>query len=381
MTATVPIKSLSRGPMNHFFGYYAINAWDSSRRRHLALETSFHDRRPGPDDEAAIGLVDAASGEFEPFARTRAFNFQQGSMLHWINVGFGEEFTCNDWEGDRLVSRAINVATRARRTIQGAIEAVSLAAPVAVGLNFARMAHCRAVVGYANRMDPAGIGKAPDNDGLWRLDLASGKSDLIVSVAAVVAAHPNKLTQDGPAWLDHVYFNPSGKRLMFLCRIRSGEGNWHSSMWTINLDGSELALQIDYGGWISHFTWIDDRRILVSTDSPGRPDFYTFIDREGNFQLAAGGHLHGHAAFGPDGRWIVYDTSPDKQEMRSVRLYDTRSEDDMLLGKFHHPKPYRGDVRCDPHPRWRPDGKAVTFDSVHEGTRQIYLADLSGIVG
>ena len=381
MNVPAPIRSLSCGPMNHFFGYYGINAWDSTRHRHLALETSFHDHRPGPDDESAVGLLDAACGQFEPFGRTRAFNFQQGSMLHWINVGFGEEFTHNDWEDGRLVSRAINIATRARRTIGGAIEAVSPVEPVAVGLNFARMAHCRAVVGYANRMDPAGIANAPDNDGLWRLYLAGGKSELIVSIAAVLAAHPHKLTQDGPAWLDHVYFNPSGKRLMFLCRIRSGEGKWHSSMWTINLDGTELALQIDYGGWISHFTWIDERRILVSTDAPGRPDFYTFTDRAGGFQLAAGGKLHGHAAFSPDGRWIVYDTSPDKQDMRSVRLYDTRNEADMLLGKFHHPKPYRGDVRCDPHPRWRPDGHAVTFDSVHEGTRQIYLADLSGIVG
>lgn len=380
MNTAVPVKSLSRGPMNHFFGYYAINAWDSSLRRHLALETSFHDRRPGPDDQAAIGLVDAQTCEFEPLAQTRAFNFQQGSMLHWIDAGFGEEFTHNDWEGDRLVSRATNPKTRARRTIEGAIEAVSPVQPVAIGLNFARMAHCRAVVGYANRMDASSIQKHPQDDGLWRLDLVSGKSELILSIAAVVAAHPHKLTKDGPAWLDHVYFNPSGRRLMFLCRVRSGEGSWHSSMWTVNSDGSELALQIDYGGWISHFAWVDQRRILVSTDAPGQADFYTFTDRQGDFQLFAGGHLQGHAAFSPDGRWIVYDTSPDKQENRSVRLYDMRTESDMLLGAFHHPKPYRGDVRCDPHPRWRPDGKALTFDSVHEGTRQIYLADMSSIV-
>lgn len=381
MSMTVPFKSLSRGPKHHFFGYYAINPWDSSLRRHLSLETDFHDRRPAPDDEAAIGLADAQTGEFQPFACTRAFNFQQGSMLHWINVGFGEEFTHNDWEDNRLVARAINPQTRVRRTIQGAIEAVSPAQPVAIGLNFARMAHCRTVVGYANRMDPQSIKPYPDDDGLWRLDLVSGRSELILSVAAVVAANPHKLTRDGPAWLDHVYFNPSGKRLMFLCRIRAGEGRWHSSMWTLNLDGSELACQIDYGGWISHFAWIDDRRILVSTDSPGKPDFYTFTDGQGDFRLIGGGHLEGHAAISPDGRWIVYDTSPDRHEMRSVNLYDLQAENDIPLGKFHHPKPFRGDIRCDPHPRWRPDGKAFTFDSIHEGTRQIYLADVSSLVG
>ena len=63
-------------------------------------------------------------------------------MMHWINVGLEEEFTYNDWEGDRLVSRAINPETRASRTIEGAVAAVSLSTPYAIGLNFARMSVC-----------------------------------------------------------------------------------------------------------------------------------------------------------------------------------------------------------------------------------------------
>jgi len=38
------------------------------------------------------------------------------------------------------------------------------------------------------------------------------------------------------------------------------------------------------------------------------------------------------------------------------------------------------DLRCDLHPRWMPGGSAVTFDSIHEGYRGIYRADLSAIV-
>ncbi len=32
---------------------------------------------------------------------------------------------------------------------------------------------------------------------------------------------------------------------------------------------------------------------------------------------------------------------------------------------------------CDLHPRWAQDGSTITFDSVHEGTRQIYALDVS----
>jgi hypothetical protein len=144
------ITALSPGPRNHFFGYYGINPWDPSVRYHLALETDFHERRPAVGDYAIVGLIDRQTHAFTPYAETPAFNLQQGSMMHWIDVGFGAEFTFNDWEDGRLVSRAVNPKTGKMRTIQGAIAAVSPTEPIAMGLNYARMAHCRPVVGYAN---------------------------------------------------------------------------------------------------------------------------------------------------------------------------------------------------------------------------------------
>ena len=110
----------------------------------------FHERRPGLNDIASVGLVDRKTNTFTKYAETSAFNLQQGSMMHWIDVGFGEEFTFNDWENEKLVSRAVHLETGDLRTIEGAIAAVSPIEPLAIGLNFARMAHCRAVVGYAN---------------------------------------------------------------------------------------------------------------------------------------------------------------------------------------------------------------------------------------
>ncbi len=167
------IKALSVGPRHHFFGYYDIAPWDRSFRHHLALETSFHDHRPRVGEYASVGLIEAQTGAFVPHGRTSAFNFQQGSMMHWIEAGFGEEFTFNDWLDGRLAARAVSVETGHVRTIQGAIAAVSPAEPIAIGLNYARMAACRPVAGYASagyRTDE--LEPRPEDGGLYLLGIA-----------------------------------------------------------------------------------------------------------------------------------------------------------------------------------------------------------------
>jgi Tol biopolymer transport system component len=88
----------------------------------------------------------------------------------------------------------------------------------------------------------------------------------------------------------------------------------------------------------------------------------------------------GHCSFSPDGRWILTDTYPDAEGKRTLILF--RPEDGVRvdMGRFHAGG-LAGPVRCDLHPRWSPDGRRVCFDSVHEGTRQMYVMDVSEVVG
>ena len=379
------VKALSSGPKHHFYGYYDINPWDPSFRYHLALETDFHERRPEARDVAAVGLVDRETQDFIPRATTSAFNLQQGSMLHWIEAGFGAEFTFNDWEYRKVISRSVGMETGEMRTIQGGIAGISPTEPVAIGLNYARMAHCRAVVGYANDMDPATLEDHPEDDGLFLLDLKSGESKLILSIAEVVRTSRYEGLNGKRAWFNHVLFNTDGTRIMFFCRFRYIEEPriQGTSLWTVNPDGSNLKCQIPFGGHISHFDWRDEKHLLMSSDVLGKFEFVEFTDNQNDFKPFGNGALRGHACFSPDRRWIVFDNRIRKGDkgFATLTLYNVESSSQVSLGEFYHDEKFKNDIRCDLHPRWSPDGKIITFDSVHEGSRQIYIVNVSDIVG
>ena len=331
-------RRLTSGPAHHFFGYYGINAWDRSGRHHLALETDFHRRPPTPEDRARVGLVDADSGSFTALAETGAFNLQQGSMLHWIDAGRGEELTYNTWQGERVVSHARALHGGATRTLEAPVAAVTGAGRAALGLNYARMYHCRSVVGYANDRDPATLPIAPEDDGLYRIDLASGRAELVVSHAQVIRAALSE-PPSGLVWFNHVMFNTDGSRVMFLCRMRRADGQGlRTSLWTVRPDGSELSLQIGFPHRISHFAWLAPDRLLISTDLLGPMQFIAFTVDQGDFAPFGGDLLppDGHACFSPDGRWLACDTYPQGEErVSALMLYEMATGRRVDFGGMH----------------------------------------------
>ncbi|MHC4199791.1 MAG: hypothetical protein ACYSU0_07335, partial [Planctomycetota bacterium] len=95
---------------------------------------------------------------------------------------------------------------------------------------------------------------------------------------------------------------------------------------------------------------------------------------------------NGHCTYLPGEEWILNDTYPDRRTREQrVYLYHVPTRRKVPLGAFRLPKEYRGEWRCDTHPRASPDGRKVVIDSAH-GTgehkgRQLYLIDISRIVG
>jgi Tol biopolymer transport system component len=155
-------------------------------------------------------------------------------------------------------------------------------------------------------------------------------------------------------------------------------------MFTAKPDGTDLYV-VDPYGYTSHFIWRDAQHILAWARHPAHGDkFYLYQDQSEKVEVVGPDVMtvNGHCTYLPGNRWILNDTYPDKDRLQNPYLYEVKTGRRIALGHFRSDPEYAGEWRCDLHPRFSPDSKNVVIDSTHEGHgRQLYLIDISGIVG
>jgi hypothetical protein len=386
---SVVVSRLTSGPKQHFASaYYHLRTLNASGTHILCLETTLSENRnPVEGENATLGLVDLPSGKFTPLTETRAWNFQQGAMQQWLGTSPDTLITYNDLRDGRFVSIERNVFSGAERVIGRALSAVSPDGRRGLSLNFARLHQTRPGYGYPGPGDDPRLDDPhPQDDGLWSVNLASGESRLIVSLDDLFRLNPpDSAVATGRMWINHTMFNTDGTRVSFLGRSPRREGKgWVTAVYTVNPDGSELrtVLGYDWGG--SHYDWLSADSLMYTTLIDGRLPMahVLFCDcpqGPAGFRAIGAGILtqDGHGTFSPDSRWMVTDTYPDGAGYRTLLLLRLRDDTTLRLGRFRdYGERFSGPARCDLHPRFQGGDSLIVFDSVDDGTRQVYLARL-----
>lgn len=377
--------AITQGPKFHWFAYYDKLEFDPTGRYCLGMEVDFEHRSPRPDDVIKVGMVDLKdNNRWIELGRSRAWCWQQGCMLQW-RPGSNDEVLWNDRQGDHFVCHILDVKTRKKRTIPRPIYSVGPDGRWAVSLDFRRVNDMRPGYGYAGLPDPNRDVLAPEDSGIFRVDLESGKSRLIVSLADIIKLpHGNVDLTKTKSYFNHLLVSPDGSRFEFLHRW--GFPNWRGAtrMLTAAMDGSDIRV-VDPSGRTSHFIWRDPDHILAWTHHKSHGNrFYLFEDKTGGKVEVVGKDVmtqNGHCTYLPGNQWILNDTYPDQHRKQHPYLYHVPTSERFPLGHFHLPSKYTGEWRCDNHPRFSPDGRKVVIDSPHSGNgRQLYLIDISDIV-
>ena len=389
--AAAAVEPATTGPAHHFFGYYDKTPWNAEGRLLLAHEASFNDRAPAPGDSVGIGVVaQDGSRRFERLATTHAWNWQQGAMATWHPADPARRFSYNDRRDGRFVGVLHDVERGEVGIVDRPLYALLPDGRTAFSANFARLAVHRPGYGYAGVDDPFADDPCPAQDGVWRVDLVSGRSELVVPLAELEARDPKPSMEGAWHYVNHLQPSRGGRRIAFFHIWHRDARSWEVRLYTCRPDGSDLTCLLDTG-FISHYDWRDDDTILVWANRPGAPARFLRVShpagadaaRLAPFTVFGEAQLRedGHCTYSPDGRWVLNDTYPDahgKRTLMLVRADDGRRVD---IARLLSPKSrWWGEIRCDLHPRWSRDGRRICIDSVHDGSRQMYVVDVSHLV-
>jgi len=381
----VPVRPITRGPQAHWFGYYDKFQFDPSGRFVLGMEVGFEDRAPNPGDIVKIGMVDLKDADkWIEIGGTTAWCWQQGCMLQWL-PGSDSKVIHNTRLDDKYGAVIKDVKTGETQVVESPVYTVSADGKTAMSVNFARLGVLRPGYGYEGIPDPYHDKLITDEDGIYRVDLETGKSELVISLAQMLEVDPQESMATALNWFNHLLFNPDGTRFIFLHRWRPDlNTGWKTRMLTARPDGNELHVVADHD-MVSHFIWKNPKQILAWSREPEIGDrFFLYTDQSEEKEVIGEGVLKvdGHCTYSPDGEWICTDTYPGKDNLHHLYLYHPSDGVHFELGRFFQPEEVRGKPnRCDLHPGWSRDGKQVCIDSMMSGQRQMYLVDVSELTG
>ena len=409
----LPAVPITFEPKQHWFGYYDKQQISADGRYALGMAVDFEYRSPTADDVLKIGMVDLQNNDTEGRPRwielgeSRAWGWQQGCMLQWLpgpsRPGSSEEVLWNDREGEQYVTRVLNIKTKEKRTLPRATYTVSPDGKFAMCADFARIDNMRLGYGYKGGRDPFEDQKAPQGGGIHRMDLATGKSELVVSLHDIAQMpHNGESIADKWHYFNHLLVSPDSKRFIFLNRYRDFpltpemkaeedaygkyvRGQYTTRMFTADTDGGNVY-ELDQSGKTSHFIWRDPEHVLAWTKYKGENGFFLFTDQSREVEWVGKGDMmrNGHQTYLPNtnNEWILNDTYPNSNDRKqTLYLYHVPTGRKVTIGRFYQPPESTGEWRCDLHPRFSVDGRTIIFDSTHGGNgRQMYKVDISEVV-
>lgn len=376
-----PIK-LSFDGKQTFFGYYDKTPFSLDNNKVLALIAPYENNPPHPTDNLIVGYFDSSNNySFHQVGKTNTWCWQQGCRLQWFPKNENQLIVYNKLVNGEYGSVIQNIETgETMHQYEFPLYDVDKKGLWAISLNFSRLHRLRPGYGYVNIPDATISEPCPENDGVWQMNLSTGEIRLLVSLKDLERIQPHKSMEGAIHYVNHLLFNPSGDRFMFLHLWVKG-GKRFSRLFTCDADGRNLYLLANEG-LVSHHTWKSDSELLVYSyhkDSGRCYHMYKdMTDKRGIFGLDMLTE-DGHPSFNPNGNVLLTDTYPDKYSERKILILDSK-ENLHVVGSFYSPLNFKGEVRCDLHPRWDRAGQSICFDSAHGGYRSLYLIDVNSLL-
>ena len=364
-TFDVPQNAINIHPdgFHTFFGFYDHTPFCHENRRVL-----FH-RIQAPMTPASrsrpieLWYYDLEEHSATQLGESDTWNWQKGCRLRWhptapdtvvyntlVDSGYGAVF--HDVSDGEVTRR-----------FRAPIYDVDQSGRYALSINFSRLERLHFDYGYTNLSDETEGERVPEDDGIYRLDLETGRQKLLFSYADLASAVETPPSVEPYAM--NLMISPDGKRFCFLYRYHE-DGVRVTKLACATMDGNTLRVLQD-DAEASHPAWRSETELLCTVNHWGaeRKTEYVLFDVESSESTVirhAELDVDTHPSFSPvDTDLFVGDTYPDHCGERHLYLYSISEGCYDSIGTVYGP--VKHGIKRDFHPRWDREGKYVCVDA------------------
>lgn len=419
----VPVRCVTPIGRHFIHRFYDTTPISPSGRYIAVTELPFDDRLPKFGDAARVCVIDLHSGREVFSEQTTCWDTQVGAHVQWGADDRSLFFNIADTNADARC-KLVDIFGGLQRVLDTSVYMVSpggtkVYSPDLTKIGLLQPGYGMPVPNIASRRNKG----ASPRDGLFKCDVASGESTLLVSFAEIY-----ERLREGFGDLDlrsgglhgfHVKVSPDEKHLMFIVRwlpenaIAKGTKNYLISM---TADASDMWMPVNDARWKGghHPNWCpDSKSIVMNLKFPTMPvslqkivrlaercfrklgikvplevdplRLATFsldgsrLEPVGGFSLGSG-----HPTLTPDMQFVLTDAYVDEPVSFGdgsvpIRLVSKDTGVERCLVRMTCRPPWNGpnrEWRVDPHPAWDRSGRFITLNGYHEGSRRVFVADL-----
>lgn len=370
---------ISPDDAEYFFGYYDKSPWDITDRYMISLKVKNAYKVPDSCEEAEIVVFDTLNeNRVEIIGTTHCWNSQQGCMAQWLAPDFKFKIIYNDCRNGKYVSVVYNFKTKKEEKVYDMpIYDVDKNGKFALSLDFSRLHRLRKGYGYANLEEETKKELCPNKSCIWKIDLETGNISEVLKYTDLASFEIRDEMKGAEHKVNHIMISPNGKRFMVLHRWFKNNEKF-TRLVTMNIDGTDMYNLSD-DNFVSHCCWKNDNEILSFLRKKETGDhYYLMKDKTKEYKMLWSElNTDGHCTYSPDGKYVITDTYPNRKRLASVYLCNENDKTCYRLVRVLSPFRYDNDTRCDLHPRWNHKGDKICIDSVHDGSKQLYILNLS----
>ena len=363
-----------------FFGYHDKIPFSADGFKVLAMSVETTDKKPESEcTPMNLGYFTKNEigdfSEFIQFAETTTWCWQQGCMLQWHPTEPNKWVIFNALVNGDYGSVVFDIDKGLPvKKYSHPIYSIDPTGINAVTLNFSRLGIRRPGYGYTLLPNTTSGNSAPEDDGLFIFSLTNSDKEILVSLAELAIEVDILHMQH---YVNHATFSPDGKQIAFFHLWVDSNSNHTMRFFSYDINTCERFLLEDKRK-VSHYCWINSKEILATVFNKysNTWEYLTYTTDKAYQAQTTSIDLKtdGHPMRSPtDKNIFVTDSRINRRRKDSIILFNEETNKTATIANFFIPVVYKGQVRCDLHPRWDRHGRLIMADVVLNRKRAIAI--------